>query len=573
MPPIAAAELASGLLPVVVGVTGHRDLPAEDLYRLEAVVETQLRQIQSKSPSSPHVILSSLAEGADRLAAHIALRLGWVLGVVLPTSAAIYEGDFSSVASRTEFHDLLMQAAWIEQLHFDVTGQTAYAAASLRIARQSLYMLALWDGDSTGAEGGTAATAGMFRHGIPEPELPGPSDNTLPDARPVIHVMARRARNMERILANEVGNIVILPPEPGGIRRDNELERWQRVLRSIDCFNSDAATCMRDFAGEVEATYMSLTEQVSSGQSEMTRSAARLHAVADVMSSKAQRQRNHELYWLFGLTLVAIFCEQIYSGPIWAPGWLAGAIVAGVLAAFVFSRGGRARLEERYLDYRSLAEACRVQYFWKLASLSASVADHYLRDQRDELEWLRQAVRNTELQSKVTPPTLEFHRAVARAWIDDQRHWFIGDGATTSGKAGWNAHQAEIWSRRVAWVFKAGIAVTVILLLLHASIVSRHDNSAEDILQWFVVAYGMLFGTAGMIAVHLQVKSFAEHARGYRRMGLVMAMARHHLDVALAKGDLAAADNVLLGAGRDALEENSSWLLMHRDRPAHVPLG
>lgn len=57
-------------------------------------------------------------------------------------------------------------------------------------------------------------------------------------------------------------------------------------------------------------------------------------------------------------------------------------------------------------------------------------------------------------------------------------------------------------------------------------------------------------------AVHLEVKSSAEHARGYRRMGLVIEIVQRHFDAALAKGDLAAADNVLLGAGRDALGES-----------------
>jgi hypothetical protein len=56
-------------------------------------------------------------------------------------------------------------------------------------------------------------------------------------------------------------------------------------------------------------------------------------------------------------------------------------------------------------------------------------------------------------------------------------------------------------------------------------------------------------------------------------MGLAMGMARRHLDTALAQGDLVAAENVLLGAGRDALAENGDWLLLHRDRPAQVPLG
>jgi hypothetical protein len=110
-------------------------------------------------------------------------------------------------------------------------------------------------------------------------------------------------------------------------------------------------------------------------------------------------------------------------------------------------------------------------------------------------------------------------------------------------------------------------------VLLHAFVVPHLSKEGEDALQWLIVTYGMLFGMAGIAAVYLEVKAFPEQARAYRRMGLAMSMARRHLDIALATGDLAAAENVLLGAGRNALAENGGWLLLHRDRPAQVPLG
>jgi len=40
-------------------------------------------------------------------------------------------------------------------------------------------------------------------------------------------------------------------------------------------------------------------------------------------------------------------------------------------------------------------EGLRVQLFWNLAGLSDEVADHYLRQQRTELEWIRNAIRGS----------------------------------------------------------------------------------------------------------------------------------------------------------------------------------
>ncbi len=562
-----------GLVPVVVGVTGHRDIPLEDVPRLTDVITKALEQILHDSPNSPHVLISALAEGADRIAASVAIDSGWSLGVILPTSADVYENDFVTTESRAEFRELLAKAAWVESLPAEITGPRAYRASGLRMLRQSLYLLALWDGASDGAEGGTSDLVNLFRYGIPEPTLPGPSDNSLPEARPVLHVLTRRTRALESVPVSNVGQLTMLAPEPAGTSGENELDRWAVVLRRIDQFNADAALCRKENSAELEKAIAELDKLAPPDLPASGRAAAAVQATAGVLSAQAQAQRDRKLLWLFGLALVAVFCEQIYSGPIWAAGWLAAAIVSGVLAAVMFQRGTQTRLEERYLDYRSLAEACRVQYFWKQAGVSACAADHFLRDQRDELEWLRQAVRTTELMPGHVALETKRIEKVGRDWIDDQRNWFIGSGEGDGGKAGWNKTRDQVWSQRSRWYFKGGMAVTVLLVLVHAFVVPHLSKEGEDALQWLIVTYGMLFGMAGIAAVYVEVKAFPEQARAYRRMGFAMSMARRHLEAALMKGDLSAAENVLLGAGRNALAENGGWLLLHRDRPAQVPLG
>ena len=562
-----------GLVPVVIGVTGHRDIPLEDIPRLSDYIAKALEQILHDSPNSPHVLISALAEGADRIAASVALDLGWSLGVILPTPADVYENDFVTTESRAEFRDLLAKAAWVESLSTEVAGPGAYRAAGLRMLRRSLYLLALWDGTQSGAVGGTSDLVNLFRHGIPEPSLLGPSDNSLPEARPVLHVLTRRTRALESVLVSNVGQLTRVPPEPAGTSGENELDRWAVVLQRIDQFNADAVACRKENSAELEKAIAAVEKAAPRDLPAAGRAAAAVQATAEVLSAQAQAQRDRKLLWLFGLALMAVLCEQIYSGPIWAVGWLAAAIVSGVLAAVLFQHGTRTRLEARYLDYRALAEACRVQHFWKQAGVSACAADHFLRDQRDELEWLRQAVRTTELMpGHVALETKQIEK-VGRDWIDDQRNWFIGKEGVNGGKASWNRAQDQVWSQRSRWYFKGGVAVTLMLVLLHAFVVPHLGKEGEDALQWLIVTYGMLFGMAGIAAVYLEVKAFPEQARAYRRMGLAMSMARRHLDIALANGDLVAAENVLLGAGRNALAENGGWLLLHRDRPAQVPLG
>lgn len=84
---IGGGIYASGLVPIVIGVTGHRDIPASDVDALTKATSAALDEIALSSPNSPHVLLSSLAEGADRIAAQVALDKGWTVGVILPAPA------------------------------------------------------------------------------------------------------------------------------------------------------------------------------------------------------------------------------------------------------------------------------------------------------------------------------------------------------------------------------------------------------------------------------------------------------------------------------------------------------
>jgi len=202
------------------------------------------------------------------------------------------------------------------------------------------------------------------------------------------------------------------------------------------------------------------------------------------------------------------------------------------------------------------------------------VADHFLRDQRDELEWIRRAVRTTEL----LPGDIGLSRAqmehVAKAWLDGQLHYFIGmPGKNKGNKAEENRIKDETWAKRASVFFKAAIVVTIILAISHIFYAAKLGETGDIAMQLMMLAYGMLLACAGLIKVSNEVEAFAQQAKRYRRMGMAMAVARRRLNTALEKNEMAEAENVLLGAGRDALEESGGWLLLHRDRPVRVPLG
>ena len=85
-------------IPIVVGVTGHRDFRIEDRDKLSSAVEKTLLALRQKCPHSEIVMLNSLAAGADQLCAEVALRLSIPLIAVLPRAQELYEEDFSGQA-------------------------------------------------------------------------------------------------------------------------------------------------------------------------------------------------------------------------------------------------------------------------------------------------------------------------------------------------------------------------------------------------------------------------------------------------------------------------------------------
>jgi hypothetical protein len=171
-----------------VGVVGHRPdrLPptAPDLARLRARIGEALEAVAAavtafaNSPAaalyddhSPPVITanSPLAEGADRLFAEEALRLGFRLNCVMPFAMETFEHDFQGPESfehqsLERFRAILGRAESAGALtRFELNGRRertreAYEAAGRVVLNQSDLMVVVWDGGGANGLGGTVDT-------------------------------------------------------------------------------------------------------------------------------------------------------------------------------------------------------------------------------------------------------------------------------------------------------------------------------------------------------------------------------------------------------------------------------
>src|SRR5947209_4846429 len=202
-------------LPLVIGVTGHRDLRDQDVPVLErevaAIIERLRHDYLHGDSETPIVVLSSLAEGADRLVARLALAHGVRLIAPMPMPIDEYRRDFEpglKAGNAVEFEALLAQAIAAPEVPFTPGNSLAtvradatkreeqYRAAGLFIAQHANVLIALWDGDGTAMRpGGTAEVVAFKRRGIPL-DILGSARASLDASEigPVIHVVTPRQR-------------------------------------------------------------------------------------------------------------------------------------------------------------------------------------------------------------------------------------------------------------------------------------------------------------------------------------------------------------------------------------------
>jgi hypothetical protein len=150
-----------------IGVTGHRPnrFPEAGMVRVRdklallfPVIVRSIGQGEGtgRLDYSATVVVSALAEGADRLVVNAGFSAGFGLIAILPFTADEYARDFDSEASRADFRTLLTRANRIAVLAGQRTApEDAYYQAGIAVLDQSNIVIAVWDGEPAHGKGGT----------------------------------------------------------------------------------------------------------------------------------------------------------------------------------------------------------------------------------------------------------------------------------------------------------------------------------------------------------------------------------------------------------------------------------
>lgn len=514
---------ADGAIPLLVGVTGHRDVAEAHVDAARDLVTQRLRQLNRDYPHTPIVVLSPLAEGADRIVAQAALSLGLELVVPLPINLDQYRHDFTTPQSLTAFEELLARARTsfvVPNASAGMNRDERYAELGSFIAKTSDLLIALWDGLPSRGMGGTADVV----------------DVRIANTEPIDWIIVSRngSANAEQKISGSHHM-----PEPA---------TWTRV----DEFNQDAA---RDFP---------------------LRPRPSLFSIADELAMRFHGEQNRTLDCTFAFIAAAVFALEAYEldvalGPstgVPPIAFLVANLFSFAAAFFVVTFARIHRFESKSQDYRALSEALRIQRFWNALNLGGDLGTLYERKHEAELEWVRKALRSSTRYERWRTE----RRASERHWMEhaqNARESWIGDQERFFARAQRRDEAKVRRSRRVSGLLILG--VSILTLALTASELLRHmPQEVRDTIIFLISVFATI---SALVHGYADKSAWSYHAREYARMSELYRSAAKELNTMLEgeNQEPEAARALFRAIAREALSENADWLLAHRERPIEVP--
>lgn len=623
-------------LPLVIGVTGHRDLREEDQKPLKAHVGQVFTELRNRYPSTPLVLLSGLAEGGDRLVAEVALEKGVRLIAPLPLPKALYEEDFQTQASRDEFNQLLQRAEFCFELPLlkeapeEEMRQTGlardehYAQLGAFLVLHSQILIALWDGVYTNKVGGTSHIVEFCLKGVPNSYAPLHSPLDEPEGSMLYHIVTPRAQNPTPVgkpfalyklaSASKARDDVFSEQDESRTKPDSKSDlprkkqkheksqgtpehKFEDVLASLNTFNADVIALGPQLVQKQEQSKAYLrgtldTATLPFALRQTLERYADVFAIADSMAMYFRDQTRKTILFLSSVFFIAVVFYNVFTtfggdlvtffgetqGQLLSVLFLAFYLILLLLAYYTwYSRANRRHFQNKYLDYRAVAEGVRVQFFWCLAGIRDSVALHYLRKQKSELDWIRNSMRVANLLCDIQglDQPIDFREAhqderyhlILKNWVADQATYFT----RSSARDQWKLESHERWIRRL-FVTGTGLNVLVLLLqVLNLVVLYPEWISAVPIVDLLLFFMSLALVLAALRDDFTSRMAYSEQIKQYQRMSYLFKLASHHLKVALKQAQPQEAERVILELGKEALEENGDWVLLHRTRPISVP--
>jgi hypothetical protein len=646
-------------VPLVIGTTGHRDLRPQDVALLEREVCAVIVRLRSDylggDDETPIILVSALAEGADRVVARAALTMGAKLIAPLPLPVDEYRRDFEpglAPNAVAEFDELLSQASATPVMSFTEGNSLEavradpdkraeqYRAVGLFIVQHCDVLIALWDGNENDmSTGGTGEVVTFKREGIPL-AVSRSAHASLDGSEigPVIHIVTPRLKAgspAPAVTVRDWGNDIVyrhrgsrlwrvidwfrefganllgrdsgalISALPAAARRD--LEAWETfgaLIALTRQFNGEAvaleasATGPFEKTGSIDDLFVDPDDGDLDGEAKLLALKLAPHwcqffGIADTLAKNRQKQFRYDWKLLFCLGFAAflLFALSSHVDDRVFKWFLSGYSFLVVVVFFLFIRARIRRDQERFLDYRALAEALRVAVYWKLLGIDSyrpgesgaadgesaassdsigTVANFYPIKQPSELAWIKICLRSIDLwrRTEDSPPKggmdAQAHAIVRRFWVYGQLSYFDRQGARHNRRA----ELLESWSL-VVLVVTPGFLVPLLLGVIDDS----RTLGPMSLHKAFLIATGILPGLAATLTSYSERLALTAQARQYDRMAALFRRAYELLPETLDRNTEHQVRSLYCELGIEAVKESADWVAIYRQRPIQPMQG
>jgi hypothetical protein len=570
--------------PFVIGVSGHRDPHAAHLPQLRSQVEVFLTDLKRRLSDTELRIMTGMAQGADLLVAGEAVKAGCKVDAVLPMPLERYIEDFdaeSGAALRALLTDPAVTCTVLPpppgadpNAPHGAGRSVFYANLTQALTAKCNLLLALWDGNTSRLEGGTADTVlrylgarshlghdksdiefqpasveaswgPHFVYWIPTPRHNGATDAPRqPGYLTGIgeNLLALHGAEMPHALAQQLIELNIYNREFARLRGKHAFEQLDSLLPTLGSIDTSA-----DRAGleEIDAEY----------------------GKADALAIYYQRHSDR-LFRGFSYTASCMALLFLIYAKLWANSVLLSVyLTILLLSVAVFHRLRTHQWFSKHLVYRALAETMRIRFFLRAAGADRLVSAAELInltgiDQFTGFSWIGNLLKNVEPFDARAPS-----HAVNRARLAIvHRHWIVGQQEYFRRRV----RRLEREQRRLE-VLKSALlyAIAVFALILLVFAVPLHDRLLGAITWKDAVLFLM-----GLLPVWLGIWELYQNKMAMRELLWQYRNQLGHFTIAelqLSRDTTAdRTQEILAQVGKEALMESYLWTI-HRFHREYEP--
>jgi hypothetical protein len=520
-------------VPFFVGVIGHRHLRLEEIPRLQQEFDSHIKSLLGSLKATKIIVLTGIAEGADRIPQTSQYREHFSICAVLPMEKIEYAKDFPSKKERSAFQEALNQCEYMVVSPHSPTGRLsirlrdkAYQECARWISDNSNLLIGFWDGLEPRGVAGTSETVNYRTSEV----------YAKPSAREkeseFLHI---QASNGER---NFKENCTCTGHKVGSTKH-------KKFIDELDNLNS----LMEPSKTRPEGDQLKL-----------------FFTQFDISATTLQKRFNRRTISLFAWALITLqlaFIQQQTFSLL----WLSLSALTMIVTLTLWWSLWKLRIKSAYETFRFVAELLRIQNWWNECGLKVN-ALHDNVEYHDIKAPTYSLLKNIFVYSTMAQPDSpkaikqvkkESSERVESKWIEDQIRYLIG----SETKLG------AIERNRIA--AKRGLLFMILSLALAGiiQIFSTVISWLDIIKTGSVLDLALKFIFPFLLSIAASVAAYAK-LMGYKEVKILYDLKLRRLEIALAqlsrlelKSDSAL---IVKSVGNASLTESLRWFQLKGDR-------